>query len=59
MAKLLSLGYEAYGVEPCKKFKRIAAREHPELRADLEEGSLPELGNPFGGNSTTSCVPRS
>ncbi len=49
MAKLLSLGYEAYGVEPCKKFKRIAAREHPELQGRLEDGSLPELDNPFGG----------
>jgi SAM-dependent methyltransferase len=49
LAHLHAAGYDAFGVEPVVGFAEIAVRIHPELQGRLASGSLPDLGNPFGG----------
>lgn len=49
VAELLRLGYDAYGVDPCPDFLRLAEDAHPQLQGRLAAGALPGLGQPFGG----------
>jgi SAM-dependent methyltransferase len=49
LARLLHHGYDAYGVEPAQAVRRAAIQRHPELVDRLEAGSLPSIGQPFGG----------
>lgn len=48
-ALLLDMGCDAYGVEPCDELRRLAETRHPSLTGRLAGGSLPHLGQPFGG----------
>lgn len=47
LAAMLSLGLDAYGVEPHAGMRQEALRQHPALQGRLVEGGLPELGRPF------------
>ncbi|NLV74618.1 MAG: class I SAM-dependent methyltransferase [Chloroflexi bacterium] len=49
VAKLLELGYQAYGVEPSMAMLSAALELHPQLLGRVAPGGLPELVNPFGG----------
>jgi 2-polyprenyl-3-methyl-5-hydroxy-6-metoxy-1,4-benzoquinol methylase len=49
LVRLLSPGYDAYGVEPSEEMRTQALALHPELRARLDAGALPDLGHPFSG----------
>ena len=46
-ATLLSLGYNAFGVEPSAGLREQALILHPELQGRLEERKTPGLGRPF------------
>lgn len=43
LRKMLELGYDAYGMEPCDELRQAAIKKHPELSARLSSGSLPNL----------------
>jgi SAM-dependent methyltransferase len=45
---LLEMGYDAYGLEPVREMREAIVRRHARLQGRLQEGSLPELGTPFG-----------
>lgn len=47
---LLSLGCNAFGVEPCDELRSVALEKRPLLEGRLEAASLPDLGKPFGGS---------
>lgn len=47
-ARLLALGYDAYGVEPSDGLRQAATASHPELQGRLTGGLLPSVGLPFG-----------
>lgn len=47
--QLLSLGYDAYGVEPSQEMRAQALDLHPELCDRLGASALPNLGQPFEG----------
>lgn len=49
MQRLLEMGCDVYGVEPCDELRAEALERHPGLRGRLERGELPKLGQPFGG----------
>jgi SAM-dependent methyltransferase len=49
LAALRSCGYDAFGVEPSAALRAAAYEFHPELAGRIEEGGLPSLGMPFGG----------
>jgi SAM-dependent methyltransferase len=49
LLKLLQLGYDAYGVDPCNELIDVATATYPELGPRLAQGSLPKLNAPFGG----------
>lgn len=49
LAALLAAGYEAFGVEPSSTLRQAACEAHPELGGRIEDGSLPNLGTPHGG----------
>jgi SAM-dependent methyltransferase len=49
MAALSAAGYEAFGVEPIAGLRGAAIQAHPELAGRIAAGSLPQLGDPFGG----------
>lgn len=44
---LLSLGYDAIGVEPCDQLRNLAVVKHSQLKNKLLSGSLPELNLPY------------
>ena len=46
---LLEMGIDGYGVEPCAEFRQFALAHYPALSGRIAEGSLPDLGRPFGG----------
>jgi SAM-dependent methyltransferase len=46
---LLKQGYDAYGVEPNASMRSLAMQINPELRDRLLPGTLPNIGQPFGG----------
>lgn len=48
LARLLKMGVEAYGVEPCEELRAEAVKRYPQLEGRLRHGVLPELGQPFG-----------
>lgn len=50
LLKLLELGHDAYGMEPCEELRDLALRKHPQLCARLTGGSLPSIGTPFDGD---------
>ena len=47
--KLLKLGYDAYGIEPCDKLRMLTIKNYPELSGRIKEGGLPDFENPFDG----------
>ena len=47
---LLEMGCDAYGVEPTDALREVAQKQHPALSGRLAANSLPQLGQPFGGN---------
>ena len=49
LAALLAAGHDAYGVEPSPALRAAALAAHPEVDGRLAGGSLPGLGQPFGG----------
>lgn len=49
LALLLTMGVDAYGVEPCAELCAEAVKRYPELKGRLAAGALPDLGRPFGG----------
>ncbi len=49
LAALTSKGYDAYGVEPSEGLRQAAVSSHPEISNRMADGSLPNLGIPFGG----------
>nr|HPL28150.1 class I SAM-dependent methyltransferase [Anaerolineae bacterium] len=49
MARLMRLGVDVYGVEPCAELRAAGLQRCPELAGRLVAGSLPDLGRPFGG----------
>lgn len=49
LARLHALGYKAFGIEPAAALRAAAIAQHPEISTRLEEGSLPSIGIPFGG----------
>jgi SAM-dependent methyltransferase len=49
MAALAAAGCEAFGVEPIAGLRGAAIHAHPEIAARIAAGSLPQLGEPFGG----------
>jgi hypothetical protein len=49
MALLRGMGCDVYGVEPCQELRSLAVQRHPELDGRIEPGSLPNVGEPFGG----------
>lgn len=46
VAKLIELGYDAYGVEPIEEFRSLAQSKHPLLRGRIWPGQLPNLRIP-------------
>lgn len=46
---LLALGIDGFGVEPCAGLRQYATAHYPALSGRIAEGSLPNLGQPFGG----------
>ena len=50
LARLVSLGYDAFGIEPAQGLREAASAHHPELRARIRDGSLPERLDAFGGS---------
>lgn len=48
-AALIRGGYDGFGVEPSDLLRQAAIAAHPELRGRLIGGSLPNVGQPFGG----------
>lgn len=49
LSRLLAHGYDAYGIEPSASLRTAAFAAHPELAGRIEQGALPETGEPFGG----------
>lgn len=49
LAALIRAGYDGRGVEPSDELRQAALATHPELQGRLVEGSLPAIGQPFGG----------
>lgn len=50
LALLLSLGFDAYGVEPAAGMREVSVSEYPELRGKIFDHSLPfPEGAEFGG----------
>jgi 2-polyprenyl-3-methyl-5-hydroxy-6-metoxy-1,4-benzoquinol methylase len=49
LAVLVSLGFDAFGVDATPEFVDIAQYKHPELLGRITHGQLPQLGQPFGG----------
>lgn len=49
LAALIALGYDAYGAEPIDALRGAASANHKELVGRLMPGSLPGIGEPFGG----------
>lgn len=47
LSRLLSLGYDGYGVEPSEAMRECAVAAHPELTGRIAEGGLPHIGHPF------------
>ncbi|OGW37350.1 MAG: hypothetical protein A2Y97_05625 [Nitrospirae bacterium RBG_13_39_12] len=45
--KLLKLGYDAYGIEPCEELRTVAIENYPELAGRIKSGGLPDFENPF------------
>jgi hypothetical protein len=43
LRKMLALGFDADGIEPCDELRRIALETYPELANHLSSGSLPNL----------------
>ncbi|MFK5947352.1 MAG: methyltransferase domain-containing protein [Methylococcales bacterium] len=43
LRELLSLGYDAIGIEPSEALRTLSISKHPELKGKLLPGSLPEL----------------
>jgi len=43
LARLLEMGFDAEGVEPCKAFREHAIEKHPSLRNRISSDQLPEL----------------
>jgi SAM-dependent methyltransferase len=46
---LLSLGYDAFGVEPVAAMAAQAVEHHPQLANRIACAALPGIGEPFGG----------
>ena len=62
-AALVAEGYEAWGVEPSSGFRKLSVERHPELRARIVGGGLPDalpdpedLGGPFDGILCTAVL---
>lgn len=49
LAALLREGFDAFGVEPNLAMREAALQFHPELAPRLQDASLPQVGEPFGG----------
>jgi SAM-dependent methyltransferase len=49
LSELLASGHDAYGVEPSEDLAALAVVHHPELAGRIARGSLPQIGEPFGG----------
>jgi SAM-dependent methyltransferase len=49
IAELKRLGFDAYGVDATYELVQRAQIIHPELTGKIEQGCLPELSIPFGG----------
>jgi len=43
LARLLELGFDAEGVEPCKTFRQHAVKKYPSLKGHISNDHLPEL----------------
>ncbi|MDD5090342.1 MAG: class I SAM-dependent methyltransferase [Candidatus Wallbacteria bacterium] len=46
---LLSLGHDAYGIEPCSELREKTYEKYPDLKSRITEAGLPDPGYPFGG----------
>jgi SAM-dependent methyltransferase len=49
LAVLLSMGFDAHGVEPNAAMRERAIVIHPALAGRIADASLPDIGLPFGG----------
>ena len=49
LSVLCELGFDGYGIEPHAGMRAFAARLYPALASRMIPGTLPELGQPFGG----------
>lgn len=49
-ARLLDCGYDAYGIEPSIGLRKAALTAHPSLAGRIGPGTLPEIGESFGGD---------
>ena len=48
-SRLLAKGYDAYGVEPSAGLRAAAITKHSDLAGRIVDGTLPDIGLPFGG----------